>query len=740
MVDVEASVADITDPTKARLVAQCDIENDVDRLINFEFDEGLGYSVPVEKVDGANEGIQHSFLMTEDAFASGDRQLVNHKTYYYVAVAYAHNEFKSFDPTDPLQLDGQKIPYISSRLSFDGTAISAVSAVPHNPSPEADGTIQNIEFGSSPIITRVDGYGNGGRDLELTQASKDYIIANGFMAEPSYDFGKGPIAVKVVDPLNVLGGYYECKFEDYSTSQSNGADTASWSIERYDVEGGTLLETVTSQTSIDNNNEQIIAQWGVSVQINQDSYYLPDGAAGGSEARTADFLNASIEFADSSQRWLSFVTDNDAFFATNWIRSGDYTPTDPDDCLPDELPYLNPCNYADQIGADNAKDYAGILQGGIAPHRVVGYEADYMPMAYYNFTSVTTAKKNSSISFMPSVDIILTNDQSKWTRCPVVELGRDNALNVGGAQPGQLRKSPSVGKDGLPDNSGTTGMGWFPGYAIDLESGARLYMAFGENSFLGSENGADMVWNPTDRLVDGVGTPLMGGMHPIYVYTYKNKTVNNYLLGYDFEAYVPADAENLATNKLYQDYLLVDANNTTAKRELYSCLGWIAYPLLSPGETVMATDVTIKLRIGKEYKDFSATGTNSGRPMYSWNMDNISTATGNAERLADALSTINVVPNPYNAYSEYETSRLDTRVKITNLPERCNVNIYSVNGKLVRGFKKDSPVTSLDWDLNNNKGIPVAGGVYLIHVDVPGVGERVLKFFAAIRQVDLQGI
>jgi hypothetical protein len=46
----------------------------------------------------------------------------------------------------------------------------------------------------------------------------------------------------------------------------------------------------------------------------------------------------------------------------------------------------------------------------------------------------------------------------------------------------------------------------------------------------------------------------------------------------------------------------------------------------------------------------------------------------------------------------------------------------------------------LDWDLTNSKAIPVAGGVYLIHIDVPNVGERVIKFFGGMRQVDLQGI
>jgi hypothetical protein len=154
----------------------------------------------------------------------------------------------------------------------------------------------------------------------------------------------------------------------------------------------------------------------------------------------------------------------------------------------------------------------------------------------------------------------------------------------------------------------------------------------------------------------------------------------------------------------------------------------------------MASDVTIKLRINKEYKNYVATGENNGRPMYSWSMDDIATVTSSQDMLKDALKMINIVPNPYYAFSEYERSRLETKVKITNLPEKCTVKIYTVNGKLIRTFKKDSPVTSIDWDLTNFKAIPVAGGVYLIHVEVPGIGEVVLKFFGGLRQVDLQGI
>ena len=744
MVDEDASVSDISDPAKARLIAQTDKENNIDRIINFEFDEDLGFAVPREMVDGSNVGISHTYLIREDEFAQGVRTLVNHKTYYFIAIAYAYNQFKEYDPTDPLLLDGQRIPYVSSRLSFDGSAISAVAGIPHNPTPEADGTSQNIEYGSSPRITRIDGYGNGNKALELTTASRDAILSTGYLATPTYDYGAGPINVKVVDPLNVADGYFECIFHDYSTSSYNGADTASWTINRYNVKGGTLLESETSDVNIGSNNEQIIPEWGVSVQITQNKYFLPEGASGGVEARSTDLISADISFADSSKRWMMFVPDNDGFYPTNWIRSGTYAPdTDPSsgsyECGAPGPVYQNPCSYPDQLGADNKKTFAKILGGGIAPHRVVGFEEEYMPMAYFNYPSPTSAKNASSISFLPSVDIVLTSDKSKWTRCPIIELGRNSGLNVGGAEPGEMRKSNSVDKNGNDDGTGT-GMGWFPGYAIDLESGARLYMSFGENSFLVSDNGSDMIWNPSSNVVDNMGTPIMGGMHPIYVYSYNNKATNNFLLGYDHPAYIPSDAENNATNQLYQDMLLVEGGNTTQKRKTYGSISWVAYPFLVPGQTILATDVSIKLRVGKEYKDFTATGINGGKPMYSWSMDDIATTTGSADQLAEALQLINVVPNPYYAYSEYERSRLDNRVKITNLPEKCTVKIYTVNGKLVRTFKKDNTVTSIDWDLNNHKGIPLASGVYLIHVDVPDIGEVVLKFFGGIRQIDLQGI
>ena len=111
------------------------------------------------------------------------------------------------------------------------------------------------------------------------------------------------------------------------------------------------------------------------------------------------------------------------------------------------------------------------------------------------------------------------------------------------------------------------------------------------------------------------------------------------------------------------------------------------------------------------------------------------------------LSLINVVPNPYYSYSDYETaSQLETKVRIVNLPTGfneqgaigANISIYTVDGTLVRKFPT-VPVnqTTYDWDLHNQSGIPIAGGMYFIHVEVPGIGERVIKWFGTMRPVDL---
>ena len=80
----------------------------------------------------------------------------------------------------------------------------------------------------------------------------------------------------------------------------------------------------------------------------------------------------------------------------------------------------------------------------------------------------------------------------------------------------------------------------------------------------------------------------------------------------------------------------------------------------------------------------------------------------------------------------------DNRIKIINLPQQCEVKIYTVNGVLVRTYKKDDATTSsVDWDLKNQDGVPIASGLYIIHIEAPGLGEKVIKWFGVLRPIDL---
>ena len=148
-----------------------------------------------------------------------------------------------------------------------------------------------------------------------------------------------------------------------------------------------------------------------------------------------------------------------------------------------------------------------------------------------------------------------------------------------------------------------------------------------------------------------------------------------------------------------------------------------------------------------------AFGQNKNLPMYTFTTEGIATHTGVHDLAVEALDLIKVVPNPYYAYSSYETSSVETKVKITNLPEKCTISIYNLSGTLIRKYTKGEASTmhtpkglsdpsawhdeSQDWDLKNIAGIPISSGVYIIHVEVPEVGEKIVKWFGVMRPIEL---
>lgn len=100
------------------------------------------------------------------------------------------------------------------------------------------------------------------------------------------------------------------------------------------------------------------------------------------------------------------------------------------------------------------------------------------------------------------------------------------------------------------------------------------------------------------------------------------------------------------------------------------------------------------------------------------------------------LSKITVVPNPYIATAKWEprtlyaTGRGDRKIEFKKLPQECTIRIYTIAGSLVKTLYKSSSPTdgSLAWDLISEDGMEVAYGLYIFHVDAPGIGEYIGKF------------
>jgi hypothetical protein len=77
-------------------------------------------------------------------------------------------------------------------------------------------------------------------------------------------------------------------------------------------------------------------------------------------------------------------------------------------------------------------------------------------------------------------------------------------------------------------------------------------------------------------------------------------------------------------------------------------------------------------------------------------------------------------------------------VRIINLPAKVNIDIYTLDGTLVRSLSKSDPnVPYIDWDIRNSVGLPVASGMYLMNVRAEGIGEKVIKWFGAVRPLDV---
>lgn len=788
---------ELNDPSRAKLIRQIDLKDNISKIVNFNFNGDLGAWFPTQMTDSnttTNTGLVHDLVLTKDYFTG--QNLINYQPYYYMVISYGYNNFRPFDPSNGTFT--QSAPYKQGRLG-----VAVYSGIPHRPVVNNGGMTMNVSNGESFQVRRIEGQGNGGNVLDFTDETVNEILssADHQSVHPVYVAGRGPIRPYVYDPVAVKSQDFKFIFEStdnsafwglvdpaakmfnisginvipggdldsviVTTAAANEAVVGKY-IYLNDVEGLTATNgfskrffqvvekrasneilllvagvtgtytagTGTIQNAIDRStytinvkNAEINRNYGIGFDVVQDaSMELGGGGANNG------FLTASI----TPNSWLTFQADNGsgANLGTiyDWVRAG---------------------------SADPNKVYENVLGGTWAPTKYAASDAN--GLLPNTLPPIINFIKNEYIG---SVDVVFTSDKTKWTRCVVFEMGSSGTQ--GNVPRFGIRSAPSLDKNGqagdgvIPvDTTNTedadfispTGMSWFPGYAINLETGERLNMAFGENSALVDDHGDDMKWNPTSTVTNANGAAILGGQHFIWVFGHNLNGASD-VPKYDFGKHIIAKLNS------------IPAPTTAVKRAIYKDMMWSAIPLARYGTNlangVPQSDVKVRLRVAKSYRNYVSLGVtdsvNNGNPSYEFAVPkSAEISTNNAELASKALDMIRVVPNPYYAYSSYERTRedqLDNRVRLVNLPSHCTISIFTLNGTLIRQIKRDviSDVSqglaieegrddnlssTLDWDLKNTAGITVASGVYYIHIDAGDLGEKVVKWLGVMRPIDL---
>ncbi|MEI8279041.1 MAG: T9SS type A sorting domain-containing protein [Bacteroidota bacterium] len=723
------------DNTVAIEVFSCDMKNGVTKIVNYNKNVDVSdttFDAQI-KVIGKDSGIVHSFSLNSDQFtSSSDKRFVNYHSYYFVAIAYAYNDFAPFNPK---QLDAtQDLPYIESAHGGGGISIPVVVAIP-NPSNGDMGTVLNADFGSGVVIKRLEGIGNGGNVLQLTEQSETAAMsaANGYVDHyPTYQIGQGPVTIKVIDPLKVQAADWELYITGPSATGSNATKGITAAQGSWKLVNLSNNDVIYSETNLNILNEQIIEKYGLSVSMNQ--VLRP----GDDKVNGNGYISSDVTFTDPSKPWLAGINDVSGQDVRNWLRSG---PNSAQSAAP------NGCDYKDK-SLDSFLFYENMFSNYSTTKSTWG------PYVLANTNSASkcgngvanAAFSAGSLSILQSVDLVFTSDTSKWTKCVVLEMHDDLLTSQGKVTKFSLRAHSSwnreVNSDGTPKYTATdSGMSWFPGYAINQETGERLNIMFGEDSWLKADHGADMIWNPSSNDIDNFsGLPIFGGKHYIYIVNSSNPT-NPGIAKYDGCNYIDS---------------IMKSGNTSKISSIFQSIMWVGVPTIAQGfsllplkDGLIPTDTRLRFRITwpygvKKQDDPTFVSKNGGYPLYSFSTkdlapsllsDSANPYNKNREAL---LKQIKITPNPYYGYTDFETSNLDTRVRILNLPTKATIDVYSLDGTLIRTIAKDNANASyVDWDLRNVKGLPIASGMYLIHVNADGIGETVLKWFGSFRPLNI---
>ncbi|MBK8722854.1 MAG: hypothetical protein IPL95_11470 [Saprospiraceae bacterium] len=624
--------------------------------------------------NSSNNGIPQSFTISYDAFTG--KKLENGKTYYYSVVAYDYNNYEEFNTVENY---GQRQQY------FEGSRNIKVYAV----SPQ-----RGEKYLVEPIVTRLEGEGTGSNILQISSTVRESILKNTNDGKVAYNLSTSPLQLLIIDPEKCNGKQFQISIVDSTLN-----DTILSSATRWKLTDLTNNNSIIAKNRIAEFNEELLDSFGIILRVEQ---AIEPGEFVFSNSNNG-FRGVKISYNSLPFNWYESI--GDGFVNTNNGKINSPTlkffNVENDPFIDPYLAYTKSNNLFYPFGLMNFRGY--VVNNNNLPYFTTGW------MLENTFGSISRAP----ISKLNNVDIVLTPDKSKWSRCVIVEtantfytskmntnsslskyyLGLETKPNPDGKFPSQfdLRGDFSVGKndqngDGKPDPDGAVdangkplyGMGWFPGYAVDIETGKRLNIYFGENSCYSekydsickkvNQIGGDMLWNPNGNLFTGDTLPngsaysyFAGGQHFIYV---TNQT-------YD------------SCETIRKTFLI---NNKSIKAMQLKKNTWTSIPMplkaLKPlgagSKGLIPSECVIKLRVDNAYQVKYEKGINNGYPTYLIDFKNSPIEADNfkTEFVSNNLSNVLIHPNPYFP-SKHST------LNMNNLPENSQIEIYNLSGNLL---------------------------------------------------------
>ncbi|MBK8622171.1 MAG: T9SS type A sorting domain-containing protein [Saprospiraceae bacterium] len=657
--DRNVTVNDINKPEFARLVYQTDVQNGVSTIYNWEYvvnPDANDVNRPFIwqqklKTSGDDTGFNPEFVFDEDVFATGNKTLVNGREYHFMAVAYGYNNYQDFDPQNE---SGQKELYIQGSHNIKSYSFSPQYIF----GPDE----QQLQ------VIRLSGKGNPHQFLRMENDMDEKILSPGFDGRVVYQTGYGPLTGRIVDPSKWDENYlFELFIDgtfDNNRERCSYLDDAFWTLR--DVNTNTvLLQNVPLHVIV----EYMLDVYGFALTVKN----YP--SAGTNYLSNYGSIGASMQYDDEGgSKWFgSFIkkdaensSDEDQWRVAYQVDEGNES----------FLPFINmndnPFIPVIASKRESSADLSEKFYVSPGPNILLAL-------------SLSPANRSLRMRDLNNVDIVFTSDKSKWSKCVVVETAnpfyytRDGHKTIGDAQNFELRQSPSKGKDGELLNDGTVGFSYFPGYAIDVETGERLNIFFGENSVYSGDNaailadgvgiGGDLLFNPSSQWIsnmvdeDDVRRYVAGGQH--YVYVTRQK--------YD-------ECATIATK-------LRKGVSTIQKLKAVASLTWCAFPVLSENtdmlplaQGLIPNDVRVQLRVDQSYSKSRRFNiererdceTENDRPVYWFTFKKPETSDVDD---VSGFEAVRIIPNP----SSTETNRF----VITNLQKKPLVALYDVTGKLV---------------------------------------------------------